>query len=245
MCNDNLSGMVVATFLAKEIQQLHRHFSYRFLFIPGTIGAITWLSRNESIIPQIKSGLVIACVGDRGSFTYKKSRLGNAEIDRAVLHILRNSEAPYEVLEFSPYGYDERQYCSPGFNLPVGSLTRTPYGRYPEYHTSADDLDFITREALFESYKMYLAVFDLLERNKTYKNTNPKCEPQLGKRGLFNAIGGRKDTQLKEMALLWVLNLSDGSYSLLEIADRSGMHFKVIREAADLLYEQGLIIEAG
>ncbi len=221
------------------------NYSYLFLFIPGTIGAIAWLARNEALLPRIKAGLVIACVGDPGPFTYKKSRRGDAEIDQAVIHILKHSREPCEVLDFSPYGYDERQYCSPGFNLPVGSLTRTPHGQYPEYHTSADNLDFISAEALSGSYARYLAVFDLLEHNKTYINTNLKCEPQLGKRGLYSAIGGRKDTGQAEMALLWVLNASEGTSSLLDIAERSGFNFKHIQEAANLLFQHGLLVEAG
>lgn len=245
LCNDNLSGMALATFLAMQIQQTRMHYSYRFVFLPGTIGAITWLALHEDCTPRIKAGLVIACVGDRGHFTYKKSRQGNAEIDQAVIHILKHSGAGFELQEFSPYGYDERQYCSPGFNLPVGSLTRTPHGRYPEYHTSADNLDFVAPEALQESYDVYRSVFDLLEHNRTYLNTNPKCEPQLGSRGLYSAIGGRSDTRQSEMAMLWVLNASDGSASLLDIANRSGMDFQQIRQAADLLLQHDLLIEVG
>ncbi|MCB0087320.1 MAG: DUF4910 domain-containing protein, partial [Caldilineaceae bacterium] len=159
---------------------------------------------------KIKHGLVAACVGDAGHFTYKQSRRGDAEIDRTVAHILKQSGQPHEIVAFSPYGYDERQYCSPGFNLAVGSLSRTPHGAFPEYHTSDDNLDFVHADCLAESLQRYLQVFDVLERNRTYRNLNPFGEPQLGKRGLYGALGGHKDTKAREMAMLWVLNFSDG-----------------------------------
>jgi aminopeptidase-like protein len=241
--NDNLSGMALSTYLAQYISQRSPRYSYRFLFIPGTIGSIAWLSINESGVNRIKHGLVVACVGDPGKSTYKKSRRGNAEIDQAVLQVLKDSGQDYEVNDFSPYGYDERQYCSPGFNLPVGSLTRTPHGRFPEYHTSADNLEFVRPEALQDSFNQYIGVFEILEANRRYLNTNPKCEPQLGKRGLYGALGGRKDASQYEMAMLWVLNLSDGEHSILEIAGRSGLSFNVIKEAAKLLIDHGLLAD--
>lgn len=241
LCNDNLSGIAVMTELARELQaRPRRRYSYRFLFIPGTIGSITWLALNEV---KVDHGLVAANLGDPGVFHYKKSRRGDAEIDRAVLAVLKNSGEPFGVEEFVPFGYDERQYGSPGFNLAVGSLTRTPYGRYPEYHTSADDLDFVKPEALEGSLRTYLAVLDVLEGNRLYLNLNPKCEPQLGRRGLYRTIGGDESGRSRELALLWVLNLSDGEHSLLDIAERSGMSFAAIREAADALLEVGLLRE--
>lgn len=241
LCNDNLSGIAVVTFLAKYLSSLPLRYSYRFLFIPGTIGAITWLSLNEGQVSRIKHGLVVACVGDAGKFTYKKSRRSDAEIDRAVMHVLKHTGQDYEVLEFSPYGYDERQYCSPGFNLPVGSLTRTPHGRYPEYHTSADNLALVQPGYLVESLSRYLTVVNVLENNQKYLNLNPKCEPQLGKRGLYGTIGGQKEAKTAELAMLWVLNLSDGVHSLLDIAERSGLSFEIIQIAATALAKHGLL----
>lgn len=242
LCNDNLSGIAVMTELARELQvRPRRRYSYRFLFIPGTIGSITWLALNEV---RIDHGLVAANLGDPGKFHYKKSRRGSSEIDRAVLSVLRSSGEPFGVEDFVPFGYDERQYCSPGFNLAVGSLTRTPYGRYPEYHTSADNLDFISPEALEGSLRIYLAVMDVLEGNRRYRNLNPKCEPQLGRRGLYRTIGGDESGRARELALLWVLNLSDGENDLLDITERSGMSFAAIRQAADALLEVGLLEEA-
>jgi aminopeptidase-like protein len=241
LCNDNLSGIGLATFLARQLEAKPHRYSYRFLFVPGTIGSITWLSLNQDRVDRIKHGLVISGVGDSGHLTYKKSRRGDAEIDRSVAHILKHSGQEYAIEDFSPYGYDERQYCSPGFNLPVGSLTRTPFNSYPEYHTSADNLDFIHPPDLADSLDKYLAVIDVLENNLTYLNTNPHCEPQLGKRGLYGNFGGKKSTKTREMAMLWVLNLADGNYSLLEIADRANLPFSVIQEAAIDLFESGLL----
>ncbi len=241
LCDDNLSGVALVTRLAKLLSEVSLNYSFRFLFIPGTIGSITWLAQNEARVSRIRHGLVVACVGDPGKFHYKKSRRGNAEIDRAAVHALRHCGVEFEVLDFSPYGYDERQYCSPGFNLSVGSLTRTPHGRYPQYHTSADDLDFVRPEALAGSLAVYLSVVRILENNACYINMNPKCEPQLGKRGLYRAIGGLADAGRAEMAMLWVLNLSDGSHSLLDIAERADLPFELVLKAARTLVEHGLL----
>lgn len=243
LCNDNLSGVALSTFLAKTLSQCATDYSYRFLFIPGTIGAITWLSLNEDQIVKIKHGLVAACVGDSGRCTYKKSRRGDAEIDKAVAHVLKHSGQDYEILEFSPYGYDERQYCSPGFNLAVGSLTRTPHGRFPQYHTSADNLDFVQPQYLADSFSKYLSVFHILENNRKYLNQNPKCEPQLGRRGLYRTMGGRTTDSVDELAMLWVLNLSDGNHTILDIAERAGLTFAAIKNAVAFLVEHDLLQE--
>jgi aminopeptidase-like protein len=243
LCNDNLSGVVLATFLAKTLKPLSLRYSYRFLFIPGTIGSITWLFLNEARASRIKHGLVITGVGDAGKSTYKKSRQSDAEIDQAVVHVLKHSGRGYEVVEFSPYGYDERQFCSPGFNLPVGCFMRTPHGRYPEYHTSADNLDFVQPASLADSLSKCLSVLHILENNKKYLNTKPKCEPQLGKRGLYRAIGGEKDQEINDYAMLWVLNFSDGYHTLLDVADRSGLEFGLMKNAADALLEHSLLQE--
>ncbi|MEZ4867882.1 MAG: DUF4910 domain-containing protein [Caldilineaceae bacterium] len=241
LCNDNLSGIALSTMLAQQMSAHPRRYTYRFLFIPGTIGSITWLALHEREARQIRHGLVVACVGDAGAMTYKKSRRGNAEIDRAVQHVLKTGGAPYKLLDFSPYGYDERQYCSPGFNLPVGSLTRTPHGQFPEYHTSADNPEFVQPATLADSLMQYLAVIDVLERNRTYCNLNPMCEPQLGKRGLYSALGGRQETQKNQLAMLWVLNGSDGQQTLLDIAEKADLPFTIIADMAQLLLEHNLL----
>ncbi len=243
LCNDNLSGVALAAFVAKFVSQLSPRYSYRFLLIPGTIGSITWLALNEPQVSRIKHGLVIAGVGDPGKSTYKKSRRGDAEIDKAAIHVLKHSMGDHQIMDFSPYGYDERQFCSPGFNLPVGTFMRTPHGQYPEYHTSADNPDFVQPQHLADSFAKCLSILNILENNRTYQNQNPKGEPQLGKRGLYRAIGGAKDMKLNELALLWVLNLSDGSHTLLDIADRSGLSFGPIGDAAGMLLEHDLLKE--
>jgi len=241
LCNDNLSGIALSTFLAKHLSRLRPRYSYRFLFIPGTIGAIAWLALNEDTAGRIKHGLVAANVGDSGKMHYKKSRQGDAEIDRAATHALRHSGSPYEILEFSPDGYDERQFCSPAFNLAVGCLTRTPHGRYPEYHTSADDLDLVQPDYLADSFKTYLAVLNTLEYNRYFLNQNPKCEPQLGRRGLCQTMGGNVHRKEVELAILWVLNLSDGRHALLDIAERSKLPFPAVSAAARSLEAAGLL----
>ena len=241
--NDNLSGVSLVTILAKYLTALSLRYSYRFLFIPVTIGSITWLSLNERRVPHIKHGLAVACVGDPGKSTYKKSRRSNAEIDKAIDHVLRHSSADYEIMEFSPYGYDERQFCSPGFDVPMGCLMRTPYGRFPEYHTSADNLDFVQPPYLADSFAKVWSTLYVLENNRSYVNQNPKCEPQLGRRGLYRAIGGQAHVEVNELAMLWVLNLSDGNHSLLDIASKSGLAFSLINNAAHLLSEHGLLKE--
>jgi aminopeptidase-like protein len=243
LCNDNLSGATIAAFLAKHLCGLPLRHSYRFLFIPGTIGSITWLSRNERHISRVKHGLVLACLGDAGRPTYKKSRRGDTEIDRAASHVLKHYAQDHQIMEFSPYGYDERQFCSPGFDLPVGCLMRTPHGRYPEYHTSADNLELVHASELADSFVTALSVFNVLECNKTYVNQNPKCEPQLGKRGLYRTMGGLTQAGIDELVMLWVLNLSDGRHSLLDVAERSGAPFAAVQRAADVLLAHGLLKE--
>jgi aminopeptidase-like protein len=241
LCNDNLSGIALAVLLAKHLSQLSLRYSYRFLFIPGTIGSITWLCLNEAQVPRIKNGLVLTCVGDSGNFTYKKSRRGDAEIDKVVANVLKHSAKEYEIIDFFPYGYDERQFCSPGFNLAVGCFMRSPHGSFPEYHTSADNLNFVQPHFLADSFSKCLSVLQVLENNKTYLNQNPKCEPRLGKRGLYRAVGGQAEEELNELAILWVLNLSDGYHTLLDISEKSGLAFDVIKKAANALLKHDLL----
>ncbi len=188
LANDNLSGVAVATMLARHLQSLPRRYSYRFLFIPGTIGSLTWLARNGSAVQSISHGLVLSCLGDRGVLTYKQSRQGDAEIDRIVAHVLGHDGPPPRIRPFIPYGYDERQYCSPGFNLPVGRLTRTPNGEYPEYHSSADDLSLVRPESLAHSLSVLKQIVDVIEGDTLFRSRNPKGEPQLGRRGLYGTI---------------------------------------------------------
>lgn len=241
LCNDNLSGVALMVGLFEYLSQKTRRYSYRFLFIPGTIGSIAWLALNETRAASIRHGFVVAGVGDKGGFTYKKSRRGDTEIDRVFSYVLRNSADNSKIIDFHPYGYDERQFCSPGFNLSVGCVMRTPFGEYPEYHTSADNLDFISLEALSDSFEKCVSAVNILDNNGVYLNQNPKCEPQLGKRGVYGSMGGETDRRTDEMAMLWVLNMSDGHNTLLEIANRSGLDFAMVGKAAQALLDHGLL----
>jgi len=240
LANDNLSGLSVATFLAQLLSGRELRYSYRFLFIPGTIGTIAWLAKNRETCKRIRHGLVLTCIGDRGFFHYKKSRQEIAEVDRVVEHVLKHTDPSATILPFSPYGYDERQYCSPGFNLPVGCLMRSVWGTFPEYHTSADNLEFLDPNSLAESLVVCASVIEVLEKNQRYINLAPFGEPQLGRRGLYPLTGGTAP-ELELNARLWTLNLSDGHHSLLDIAERSGLPFDRVHAAADLLLRNGLL----
>jgi aminopeptidase-like protein len=241
LADDNNSGLAVAALLARaEAQRAGRRHTLRFLFAPGTIGAITWLARNQQQAQRIRHGLTLTCLGDANPFTYKKTVFGAQEIDRVLSHVLAHSGYPHQIIDFFPYGYDERQYNSPGFRLPVGSLMRGRHGMFPEYHTSADNPKFVAPEQLHASFRVLQTVIATLDQNRCYQNLQPFAEPQLGKRGLYQALGGTNIADL-QLALLWVLNLSDGSHSLLDIAERSRMPFSTIRTAADLLAQHALL----
>jgi aminopeptidase-like protein len=243
-CNDGLSGLALVTMLAKHLRRRSRRYSYRFLLSPGTLGPLAWLWSNEDKLGRIRHGLVATCVGDRGTMTYKRSRRGAAEIDKVVEHVLRSSGDDHEIRPFVPWGGDERQFCSPGFDLPVGVLTRSPPGEFDEYHSSADDLSCVTRESLADSFEKYCTVFEVLERNVTYLNLSPKGEPRLGERGLYHTVSGDPSAAgANERAVLWVLNASDGNTSLLDIAERSALPFSAIQAAAKALETRGLVKE--
>jgi aminopeptidase-like protein len=250
LANDNCSGISLLTELGRSLLSgKSHHLSFRLLFLPGTIGAITWLGINtEHARRHVKQGLVIANVGDRGGFHYKRSRQENAAIDRVIEQINIESPERIQMRNFSPYGYDERQFCSPGFNLAVGSLTRTPHGQYPEYHTSADNLDFISGESLARSLELFTEVLEILDQNRYWRNMNPDGEPMLGRRGLYRQTGGHTESQEEkqkaELAMLWVLNQSDGGHDLLSIARRSGLPFRIIEQAAARLREKGLLADS-
>jgi aminopeptidase-like protein len=243
LANDNLSGIAVATALAVRQAQRKRRLGYRFLFIPATVGAIAWLARNEPNLDRIRHGLVLTCLGDPGPFHYKQSRSG-AVIDRAVAHVLRHSGQEHAIIPFNPYGYDERQFCSPTFDLPVGCLMRAVHGTFPEYHTSADNLDFVKPEALDQSYGMLATLLDLLDVDCTYARTDGRGEPQLGRRGLYRAIAGQKEGGgPNQMDLLWLLNLADGKHSLLDMAERADVPFARLQAAAKLALDAELVLQ--
>lgn len=244
LANDNLSAIAVAIELARRAMAEPLPLSYRFLFLPGTIGSIAWLAQNRAGVDRIKHGLVLSCLGDRGPMTYKRSRRGNAPIDRAAAHVLGHAEPVGRVRDFVPYGYDERQYCSPGFDLPVGCLTRTPNGEFPEYHTSADNLDLVAPGPLADSYETLTRILEIVEQDRRFVRIDPHCEPQLGRRGLYHGVAGARHLPDSELALLWVLNLADNRHSLLDIAERAGLPFARMVQAAAALREKDLIREA-
>lgn len=244
LANDNLSGIAVATMLAKRLLERELRHSYRFVFAPGTIGPLAWLHDNRDRLDRIRHGLTFSCIGDGGDLTYKRSRRTHAEIDEAMEIVLRDRGDAHRILPWEPWGGDERQFCSPGFDLPVGSLMRTPHGEFAGYHTSADGLDLIRPESLAGAVEACLQVVDVLETNRRFTNLSPYGEPQLGKRGLYRSAGGAVATPDDERALLWVLNLSDGNSTLVNVARRSGLRYAVVRRAAERLEQAGLLTTA-
>lgn len=244
LANDNVSGIAVAAMLAKALLERDLRHSYRFLFAPGTIGPLVWLHENRERLDRIRHGLTFSCIGDGGGLTYKRSRRSDAEVDEAVEVVLRDLGADHRILPWEPWGGDERQFCSPGFDLPLGTLTRTPHGEFDGYHTSADGLDLIRPESLGGAVGACLQVIDVLESNRRCTNLSPHGEPQLGRRGLYRTAGGAVETPDDERALLWVLNLSDGRSSLLDVARRSGLRYPVVRRAAERLEQAGLLTTA-
>jgi aminopeptidase-like protein len=244
LANDNLSGIVTATELARDVLARKRRLSVRFLFAPATIGAIAWLARNEGATKRIKAGLVLTCLGDPGGFHYKRSRKGVADVDRIVRKVFSDRAVPLTERPFSPSGYDERQFCSPGYDLPVGCYMRSPAGAFPEYHTSADNLDLLSPERLAESLSILCDILEALDRNAVYARRDGRGEPQLGRRQLYREIGGQQENSGTTQALLWVLNLADGRHSLIDMAEQSSLPLWQLHDAARLAVDAGLIDEA-
>ncbi len=245
MANNELSGPLVTAFLYKELKKLkNRFYNYRFVFVPESIGSIYYLSKHGNVLlKNLEAGYVITCVGDAGNFTYKRSRKGNSLADRAAEIVLKNTEKEYVVEDFFPLGSDERQYCSPAFNLPVGSLMRTRYGKFPEYHTSGDNKNFISFEAMQKSVEKYLNIVKLLEYNFKYINKIPFCEPQLGKRGLYPSLKSAKETSEFIEAMMWILNLSDGNNDLISISEKSNISVEKLFPVIDILLEKDIIMK--
>jgi aminopeptidase-like protein len=237
LANDNLSGIVLLWALARALSGQRLEHTYRLLWSPGTLGPLCWLDRNRERLDRVRHGLVVSCVGDPGPLRYKRSRRGHAAIDRAAAYVVGHEPGGI-VGDWQPSGGDERQYCSPGFNLPVGTLSRTPHGLFPQYHSSADDLTLVTPEALAGSFRAALRIIDVVETNSFYGNLSPYGEPQLGRRGLYQSV---PDGTNPEAAYLWLLNLSDGDHDLLAIAERSGLPFESVRDAAETLEQHQLL----
>jgi aminopeptidase-like protein len=240
LANDNLTGIAAAVALAQAMCEERPRLTWRFVFGPGTIGSLTWLSRNENRLHTIRGGLTIGLLGDAGALTFKRSRRGDTATDRAAEYALPRVAPEVRFMDFEPYGYDERQFCSPGFDLPVGRVTRSPNGQYPEYHSSADNLQFIRADALAESIRAIAALIVVMDENRFLENLSPKGEPRLGKRGLYGGTGGTGPGQF-EHAMLWVLSFSDRSHDLLHVAQRSGLDFDLIARAASALESAGLV----
>jgi len=243
LANDGISGMAIAAFLGQWLRRQKHRYSYRLLFAPATIGTITWLALNKQQVNKIRHGLVLSCLGDSGHLNYRRSRSSTAEIDRTVVDVLSETCDDFAVHEFEPFGYDQRQFCSPGFDLPVGCLMRTLNGEFPEYHTSADDLNCVRASALHHSFTTLTRILDRLEQNYSdaFVNVMPECEPQLGKHGLYHAFGSKPDAQNMQRATMWLLNLSDGRHSLVDIAYRSKLSVSLLAEAAELLTHHGFL----
>jgi aminopeptidase-like protein len=263
LCNDNLSGIVISAKIAEILSKIDTFFSYRFLFIPETIGAIAWLAKNKDVIKKIKNCLVITCAGDNGPFTYKKTKSGNATIDEIFLGIFKKSRKKTKVKHFFPYGSDERQFSSPGINIPTGVFMRTPYYEFKQYHTADDNLNFVKQTSLNESLSIIMKAISEFESRKEIKenvtikkkskskdvflNLKPKCEPQLGKRKIYREItkrrqaGKRNSQDLSEIAIFWILNFSDGNNSLKDISKKSGISLRLLRQTAKILVEKKLL----
>jgi aminopeptidase-like protein len=244
MANNELSGPLVTAFLYQRLAVLeHRRLTYRFIFLPETIGSLAYLTlRGDHLREHMTAGYVVTCVGDAGPYTYKRSRNGDTLADRAAIHVISQTDGIEKVfLDFVPdRGSDERQYCSPGFKLPVGSMTRTMYSDYPEYHTSLDNRDFISFDAMTETVDMYYRIMLALDQNVSYRSLMPFGEPQLGRRGLMTTLATRGDPE-ETSAIRWVLCFSDGEHDLLSIAERSGRSLELLHSAAQRCVESGLL----
>jgi aminopeptidase-like protein len=241
LANDNLSGIAISAFLGAALATRKPRHTFRIVFAPGTIGAIAWLATHPEAARRTKHGLVAALLGRPGPLVYKKTRRSNATIDKAASYVLRRRAQNDEVIDFSPWGYDERQFNSPGIALNVGRLTRAPEGAYPQYHTSADNLELVTAATLEDSYRAMCEIIDVVDRDGRYRNLRGEGEPQLGKYGLYDSLGGASSVEAGRLSILWSLSLADGDHTLLDVAERSGLPFDDIFFATSRLTEAGLL----
>ena len=241
LANDNVSGIAAAAGLYRKLEMSRRKFTYRFVFAPATIGAITWLAKNENSLGQIKFGLVLCLLGDERGFTFKTTRRTDHLIDRCLQLIASTHLQPIDVIPFSPIGYDERQFCSPGIDLPFARISRATENGYPEYHSSGDSLSLISENRIMESVDMVYSVLKTAEDNCLPINTSPKCEPRLGSAGLFARHGEERANSASQRSILWTLNLSDGQHDALAISERSGIPFEEIAQAIFVLADHGFL----
>jgi aminopeptidase-like protein len=241
LANDNLSGICVAVAVAQRLAETDRRAGIRFVFAPGTIGALTWLERNRERTARIAGGMTLTCLGNDGPLTYKRSYDGHHQIDHVASHVLTARTQTHAEIDFHPFGYDERQYNSPAFRMPIGSLMRGRHGQFAEYHTSADDPSFVAGERLEESAEIVCEILTTMDRARLFRSLQPEGEPQLGRRGLYRAIGGDGDPESRQIAMLWLLQMGDGTRSLLEVAQRSELDLDEVVTVAELLVEHELL----
>jgi aminopeptidase-like protein len=221
MGNNEISGPVVTTALASWIKSKKRRYTYRLIFIPETIGSIVYLSKHLTELKQnVKAGFVVTCLGDNRAYSYLESRKTNTLADRAALQVLKYHAPDYKHYSYLQRGSDERQYCSPGVDLPVCSVMRSKYGEYPEYHTSLDNLDLISPDGLQGGFEILRKILNTLEQNYIVK-TKVLCEPQLGKRGLYPTIGTKEVAQ-ETRRMINFIAYADGTSDILEIAEKIG-----------------------
>jgi len=241
LANNELSGPVVATFLAKYLlEKKNNYYTYRFVFAPETIGTITYLSKHiEELKRNVIAGYVLTCIGDGGPFSYLQSRSGDTLIDRVTMHVLKHSEKEYKLYDYLDRGSDERQYCAPGVDLPVGSLMRTKYGEYSEYHTSGDNMDLISSDELNKSLEKLKLCIDIIEKNRIYRST-VLGEPQLGKRGLYPTIS-TKTSALNVKTMMDILAFCDGDHDLLWIAEKIDKPIMELFPIVETLFQKDLL----
>jgi aminopeptidase-like protein len=240
LANDNLTGLAAATALARALQGSAPRLSWHIVFGPGTLGSLAWLARHEADVPRVRAGFTLGLLGDAHPLTWKCSRRSDTATDRAARSVLGRVAPGHRVLDFEPYGYDERQFCSPGFDLPMGRLSRAQYAEYPQYHTSADDLAFVSAEQVADAVAVAADLLAVLDTNRRVLNLAPRGEPRLGKRGLYGPMGGQTPREA-ERAMLWVLSGADGERDLVDASQRSGLPFEVIAAATDVLERAGLV----
>jgi aminopeptidase-like protein len=244
MANNELSGPLTLAFLYKLIKQIpNRKYTYRFVVVPETIGTIAFLYNNKNkLIENVKAGYVITCCGTNKPFVFKKSRQENSIADAAALNVLKHSNKKYTAINFDPLGSDERQYCSPGFNLPVGSLMRSKYHEYEEYHSSFDNKKLISFEALKETINMYYSFTQALEINGYYKNKIEFCEPNMGKRELYEDLSGAITMPAELSIRMRLINYMDGKHSLLDFCEKYDISIIDLKEEINLLIKKGILI---
>jgi aminopeptidase-like protein len=253
MANDNLSGILLQALLARELSNRKLKNTYRFVFVPETIGTITYCAMNEAEMKKIKGGYVLTCLAGQGSYGYKHSFIGNHLVDRLAHQTFSEKQIDFISYPFMPQGSDERQYSSPGFRIPIGSVHKDKYHEYAYYHTSGDNLDYLSIEAMLTTLDIYLSIVDKLEKDTTFISLNPHCEPRLGKRGLYPTIGRRTMYSYKEEGdkfaayqdeldiIMWLLFYADGKHNLLDIAEKHRFHFDQLHEVLMKLSDKGLI----